>query len=306
MHLQVVRVGVALLVVVVGDDHLRTGPADGRHETADGLVERGLVEAGRVLVARRVGHARVPVAEHDDLVEADDLGRAGELSGPQVRQQRLLLMGLQAVEGLPGLPEGGVLELALLAAGAAHEHGADALGVVAGQRGRALRGFVVRVGVHCEHAQRDAVEIQFSHVVTLSADPGGLRPGPAGPRPAHDRPTTGGEGSTSGGAAVVAPPTDVGKATDPPTPRGPGSYVPARRLFSTGGTDYMAAHVLRRTLLSLGLAGGLAVTAAVGSGLRGTRRSGQLVGGDGLVERPDRQQQAEGLRLGPPRGGPGR
>ena len=86
VHLQVVRVRVALLVVVVGDDHLRPGPADDRHEPADGLVERGLVEAGRVLVGRGVGHARVPVAEHDHLVEADDLGRAGELLGPQVRR----------------------------------------------------------------------------------------------------------------------------------------------------------------------------------------------------------------------------
>ena len=102
----------------------------------------------------RVGHARVAVAEHHDLVEADDLGRALQLARAQLGQQRLLLLGRQPVERLAGLAQVRVLQVALLAAGAAHEHGAHALRLVHRQRGRALRRLVVGVGVDGQDAQR--------------------------------------------------------------------------------------------------------------------------------------------------------
>ena len=80
VHAQVVGVAVAALVLGVADDHLRADPADDRDEATDGLVERRLVEALGVFVGRRVRHPRVAVAEHHDLVEADDPGRLLELA----------------------------------------------------------------------------------------------------------------------------------------------------------------------------------------------------------------------------------
>ena len=62
------------LVVAVRDDDLRLGPTDDRDQAADGFVEICLVEAVRMLVRRRVGHTGVAIAEHLDLVEADDGG----------------------------------------------------------------------------------------------------------------------------------------------------------------------------------------------------------------------------------------
>jgi hypothetical protein len=57
VHPQVVRVRVAALVVVVGEDHLGPLGADDAHQTPRGLVEVGLVEAIRMLVRRGAGHA---------------------------------------------------------------------------------------------------------------------------------------------------------------------------------------------------------------------------------------------------------
>ena len=79
--------------------------------------------------------------------------------------------GVEAVEGLARLAQRGVVQLALLAAGAADEHRPHALGVVSGERGGALGRLVVRVGVHGQHAQREPLRISGSHVVTLSGRP---------------------------------------------------------------------------------------------------------------------------------------
>ena len=69
--------GVVLLVVAVGDDHLGPHPADLGHEAPDRLVERAGRKGARVGVRGRARHARVAVAEHDQLVVADDLRRPG-------------------------------------------------------------------------------------------------------------------------------------------------------------------------------------------------------------------------------------
>jgi hypothetical protein len=80
------------------------------------------------------------VAEHDDLVVADDLGRRRQLPAAHRRQ---VGADLRAVHR-------GVEDVAGLAAGAAHEHGPHAARVVAGDRARALRGLVVGVRVDRE------------------------------------------------------------------------------------------------------------------------------------------------------------
>ena len=145
---------VATLVVAVGDDDLRALAPDDRHQPAGGLVDVGLVEAVGMVVRLGVGHARVAVAEHLDHVEADDLRGRGQLRRPHRGDHGLLLLGCQPVERLARLAQRRVLEVALLAAGAAHQHGVHALVVVARQRRRPLRRFVVGVGVHGE--QREA------------------------------------------------------------------------------------------------------------------------------------------------------
>ena len=71
--------GVALLVVAVGDHHLRALPADDLDQPAHGLVQRRVGEGRRVGVGLGLGHARVAVAQQHDLVVADDLGRRGQL-----------------------------------------------------------------------------------------------------------------------------------------------------------------------------------------------------------------------------------
>ena len=153
MHPQVIGVRVAALVVAVGEDDLRLGAPDHGDQPAGGLVDVGHVERVRVLVRRRVGHPGVPVAEHHHLVEADDAGRLGELGRAHRGDLGLLLLGRQPVERLALGTQRRVLQLALLAAGAAHEHRVDALGVVAGDRRRALRRLVVGVGVDGEQGE---------------------------------------------------------------------------------------------------------------------------------------------------------
>ena len=98
--------------------------ADDLDQLAHRLVQRGPGEAAGSALASRVGHPRVAVAEQDDLVVADDLGRPRQL------------LHADLVQPLPhlGRVHGRVEDVALLATGAAHEHGAHALGVVAGDR----------------------------------------------------------------------------------------------------------------------------------------------------------------------------
>ena len=153
VHPQVIGVRVAPLVVAVGEDDLRLRAPDDRHQAAGGLVDVGHVERVGVLVRRRVGHAGVAVAEHHDLVEADDAGRLGQLGRAHRGDLGLLLLGRQAVERLALGAQRRVLQLALLAARAAHEHRVDALGVVPGDRRGALRRLVVGVGVDGEQGE---------------------------------------------------------------------------------------------------------------------------------------------------------
>ncbi len=126
VHPEVIGVRVAGLVVAVGDDHLRPLTADDRHQPARGLVDVGLVEAVRVVVRFGVGHARVAIAEHLDHVEADDLRRRRQFAGPHRRHERSLLVGVETVERLARFAQRRVLQVALLATGAADQDRVDA------------------------------------------------------------------------------------------------------------------------------------------------------------------------------------
>ena len=100
------------------------------------------------------GHARIAVAQHDHVVVADEPGRPVELERADLGHLGLHGIGVHPEERAALLGQAGVEEVALLAAGAAHQHRADALGVVAGDRGGALGGLVVGVGVERHEAQR--------------------------------------------------------------------------------------------------------------------------------------------------------
>ena len=138
--------GIALLVVLVGHHDLRTHTPDHGHEPAHRLVEGCLGEAVGAGVGRRVLHARVAVAEHDHLVVADHRGGGLELTASDTGEVGAHL----------GRVHGRVEDVALLASGAAHEDGVDALGVVARHGGRPLRRLVVGVGVDGQQTQARA------------------------------------------------------------------------------------------------------------------------------------------------------
>ena len=133
-----VGVRVPLLVVAVGDDHLRPLAADDRNQPAHGLVEVSVGEGAGILVLGCIGHARVAVAQHDDLVVADEIGGPGQLLHADVVQT---LSDLRPVHRR-------VEDVARFAAGTAHQHGVHAFVVVLVHGCGPLRRLVVGVGVH--------------------------------------------------------------------------------------------------------------------------------------------------------------
>ena len=81
--------GIAGLVVAVDHHYLGFRAPDDGHQPLGGLLreERGGETVG-IGVGLRPGHARVPVAEQDDIVVADDLGDPGQLTAADVGQSR--------------------------------------------------------------------------------------------------------------------------------------------------------------------------------------------------------------------------
>ena len=119
----------------------------------------------------------VAVAEHDRPVEADDLAPTRRSSpGRSSAELGLLLLGREAVERLALLAQQRVLQVALLAAGAAHEHGAHALRRVHRARRRALRRLVVGVGVDGEEAASALDHARQSTGTSLPATCSGREP----------------------------------------------------------------------------------------------------------------------------------
>ena len=98
MDLHMVGVRIAALIVVVRDDHLRPSASNDGNQSADRLVEIGLMEASRILIGRRVDHSRTAVADHHDFVETDDFGRTRQLDRSQSGHDRFLIGRFDAVE----------------------------------------------------------------------------------------------------------------------------------------------------------------------------------------------------------------
>ena len=212
-------------------------------------------------------------------------GRLGQLGRAHLGDLGLLLLRREPVERLARLAQRRVLQVALLAAGAAHEHRVHALGVVLGHRRGALRRLVVGVGVDGEQRQR-ASSLEQSPRSTLSAPchdgPGHLalrrraRPAPASwPPPPLALVAVGRRRATPATARTLRPPTrraagaptttttttttlDACRSTPsagghrcrPRARRRPASaprpVQPARCPGRTGGADRRPLHVRRR------------------------------------------------------------
>ena len=115
-----------------------------RHQTLDRLVVGRPGEAEGIVVGVRSRHPRIPVAEHDHLVVADDGRRPVELLLTQLRDPCVDL----------GCVHGRVEDLALLAPRAADQHGVHPLGVVSGHGSGTLRRLVVGMGMNGEETER--------------------------------------------------------------------------------------------------------------------------------------------------------
>ena len=86
-----------------------------------------------------------------------------QLAGPQLGEQRPSPPRGQAVERLSRLAQRRVLQVALFAAGAAHQHRVHTFGVVHRQGRRALRRFVVGMGVNGEQTERSVHGLHDIH-----------------------------------------------------------------------------------------------------------------------------------------------
>ena len=142
---QMVGVGVAGLLVAVDHHDLGSGAADDGHQPAHGLVERRLGEAVGIGVGLRPGHARVPVAEHDDLVVADDLGWPGSSSSTRSSAIRAWTSG-GSMAGLRTSPSSPPVQQTSTVW--------TPCGVVLGDGPRPLGRLVIGVGMNGEQAER--------------------------------------------------------------------------------------------------------------------------------------------------------
>ena len=143
MDTQVIGVAIAALIFAVGEDDLRAGAANDGHQATDRLVELGLCEALRVEIRRLVRHPRVAIAEQHQLVVADHRDGGLELAHAD---------GADVGADLGGFHRR-IQDVALLAPGAGDEYGVHALGVIASDGRRALRGFVVGMRMDAQQTE---------------------------------------------------------------------------------------------------------------------------------------------------------
>lgn len=121
----VIRMRVAAVIVAVGHDHSGLLASDDLDKVTDLGIEIRAVKAVGMRVGLGVGHPGVAVAEHDDLVESDDLRRASQFERAQLCQQLARLGLAEPMERLTRLSERRVLKITLLATGAADQDGSN-------------------------------------------------------------------------------------------------------------------------------------------------------------------------------------
>ena len=123
--------------VVVGGDDIGLVATDEPDETAGGLVEVGLPERARIVIAGATHHVRVVVAEVLPLGDAQHAHGPFQLDGPHLPEAPVVLRGVQL----------GDHDLAHLAAGAGDEDDATTLGDGLRHRAAGPDGLVVGVGM---------------------------------------------------------------------------------------------------------------------------------------------------------------
>ncbi len=147
---QVIGVLVERLLVAVRHQHLRTLPPDDGHQPFHRFRERGVGEVVGTCVGVGVGHSRVAVAEEIELGVPDGLD-----AGPQLGLANRAEIG----PDLGGV-SGRIEDVALFAAGTAHQRRPDPFGGVPRDRACALRRFVVWVSVHRHETERIAGDVE--------------------------------------------------------------------------------------------------------------------------------------------------
>ena len=96
------------------------------------------MKTGGVVIGRAVGHARIAVAQHFYVMETNYFCRGIQLGWAKTCEQRFFLCGVEAVKWLARFFQCRVVDIALFAARATHQHGAHALLRVHGHGWRTL------------------------------------------------------------------------------------------------------------------------------------------------------------------------
>ena len=100
MHFEVVGVRVSGLVIAISNQYLRAFATDQSDKPPGGLIEVSLMKAVGVIVGLRVGHSRIAITEHLNLIKADHRSRRGQLRRSQRSDFDPFLLGRQAVKRL--------------------------------------------------------------------------------------------------------------------------------------------------------------------------------------------------------------
>ena len=138
-----IRMGVPLLIVAVGDDDLGLQTTHLGHQAGHRFILVRLMEAARIFVSGRARHTRIPVAQLHHLGEPNEAGGLGQFGGPHCRK---------VIRG-DGAHQRRIHDVSQFTPGTAHQRGAYPLGGVAGHGARPLGRFVVGMGMNGEQRE---------------------------------------------------------------------------------------------------------------------------------------------------------
>src|SRR5262249_10671065 len=154
VHLNMVRMTIAALLIVAGDD-VRTAFSDEAHQPSCGLVEIRLGQAVRMVIGFPSYHARVTVAEDMHLLDCQMLARALEFGGTHVPKLRLHFVRVHLW----------IYHFALFPTRGGDQHRSYPLMCIACQYTARAHTLIVGMGMHCHQSQ------PFSHYPRSSRCP---------------------------------------------------------------------------------------------------------------------------------------
>ncbi len=141
VYLNVVRVTIAALLIIAGDD-VRTEFSDEAHQASRGLVEVCLGQAVRMVIGFPSHHARVTVAEDMQLLDLQMFARALEFRGTHVPKFWLHLVRIHVR----------VHHFALFPARGGDQHRPYPLTRIAHQHTTRAHTLIVGMGMHCHQS----------------------------------------------------------------------------------------------------------------------------------------------------------